>query len=84
MYRAELHLLATQAVLEYCGGEDRKMVRYLSDYSARVKGGLKQATSRLYGDILYSYTSENVGPVVPGDVMEGHVDGLFDIRWKVV
>ena len=36
------------------------------------------------GDIIYSGTPENVGPVVPGDVMEGHIDGLYDIRAKVV
>jgi fumarylpyruvate hydrolase len=36
------------------------------------------------GDIIYSGTPENVGPVVVGDVMEGHIDGLYDIRAKVV
>ena len=36
------------------------------------------------GDIIYSGTPENVGPVVPGDVMEGHIDGLYDILVKVV
>ncbi len=36
------------------------------------------------GDIIYSGTPENVGPVVRGDVMEGHADGLYDIRVKVV
>ena len=36
------------------------------------------------GDIIYSGTPENVGPVVPGDVMEGHIDGLYEIRVKVV
>jgi fumarylpyruvate hydrolase len=36
------------------------------------------------GDIIYSGTPENVGPVVPGDVMEGHIDSLYDIRVKVV
>jgi fumarylpyruvate hydrolase len=36
------------------------------------------------GDIIYSGTPENVGPVVPGDVMLGHIDGLPDIRVKVV
>ena len=44
--------------------------------------------SRFYelfpGDIVYSGTPENVGPVVRGDIMEGHVDGLYDIRVKVV
>ncbi len=36
------------------------------------------------GDIIYSGTPENVGPVVPGDVMEGHIDGLPEIHVKVV
>ena len=36
------------------------------------------------GDIIYSGTPENVGPVVPGDVMTGHIDGLYDINVKVV
>jgi fumarylpyruvate hydrolase len=36
------------------------------------------------GDIVYSGTPENVGPVVPGDVMTGHIDGLYDINVKVV
>jgi 2-keto-4-pentenoate hydratase/2-oxohepta-3-ene-1,7-dioic acid hydratase in catechol pathway len=36
------------------------------------------------GDIVYSGTPENVGPVVPGDVMVGHIDGLYDISVKVV
>jgi 2-keto-4-pentenoate hydratase/2-oxohepta-3-ene-1,7-dioic acid hydratase in catechol pathway len=36
------------------------------------------------GDIIYSGTPENVGPVVPGDLMEAHIDGLYDIRAKVV
>jgi 2-keto-4-pentenoate hydratase/2-oxohepta-3-ene-1,7-dioic acid hydratase in catechol pathway len=36
------------------------------------------------GDIIYSGTPENVGPVVPGDIMDAHIDGLYDIRAKVV
>lgn len=36
------------------------------------------------GDLIYSGTPENVGPVVPGDVMVGHIDGLNDISVKVV
>lgn len=36
------------------------------------------------GDIIYSGTPENVGPVVRGDVMTGHIDGLYDISVKVV
>jgi 2-keto-4-pentenoate hydratase/2-oxohepta-3-ene-1,7-dioic acid hydratase in catechol pathway len=36
------------------------------------------------GDIIYSGTPENVGPVVKGDIMEGHIDGLSDLRLRVV
>ncbi len=36
------------------------------------------------GDIIYCGTPENVGPVVPGDLMTGHVDGIYDINVKVV
>lgn len=36
------------------------------------------------GDIIYSGMPENVGPVVKGGVMEGHIDGLPDIRVKAV
>src|SRR5690242_8092154 len=36
------------------------------------------------GDIIYCGTPENVGPVVPGDVMTGHIDGVYDINVKVV
>ena len=35
------------------------------------------------GDIIYCGTPENVGPVVAGDVMTGHIDGLYDINVKV-
>ncbi|MBI1776419.1 MAG: fumarylacetoacetate hydrolase family protein [Proteobacteria bacterium] len=36
------------------------------------------------GDIIYSGTPENVGPVVPGDLMEAHIDGIYDISVRVV
>jgi len=36
------------------------------------------------GDIIYTGTPENVGPVVKGDVMTGHIDGIYDINVKVV
>jgi len=38
----------------------------------------------LAADIINSGTPENVGPVVAGDVMTGHIDGLYDINVKVV
>ena len=36
------------------------------------------------GDIIYCGTPENVGPVVAGDVMTGHVEGIYEISVKVV
>ena len=45
---------------------------------------LSEAFALMPGDIIYSGTPENVGPVVVGDVMEGHIDGLPNISVKVV
>ena len=45
---------------------------------------LSQAFALMPGDIIYSGTPENVGPVVKGDVMTGHIDRLPDISLVVV
>jgi len=45
---------------------------------------LSAAFELMPGDIIFSGTPENVGPVVKGDVMDAHIDGLPDIRVKVV
>jgi fumarylpyruvate hydrolase len=45
---------------------------------------LSEAFELAPGDIIYSGTPENVGPVVAGDVMEAHIDGLPSINVKVV
>jgi 2-keto-4-pentenoate hydratase/2-oxohepta-3-ene-1,7-dioic acid hydratase in catechol pathway len=45
---------------------------------------LSEAFEMMPGDIIYSGTPENVGPVVKGDVMQGHIDGLPDIVVRVV
>jgi fumarylpyruvate hydrolase len=45
---------------------------------------LSRASELRPGDLIYSGTPENVGPVVPGDLMEGHIDGLADISVRVV
>jgi 2-keto-4-pentenoate hydratase/2-oxohepta-3-ene-1,7-dioic acid hydratase in catechol pathway len=36
------------------------------------------------GDIIFSGTPENVGPVVRGDVIECHIDGLPNLSVRVV
>ena len=45
---------------------------------------LSEAFELAAGDIIYSGTPENVGPVVKGDIMDGHIDGLPDIRVRIV
>ena len=45
---------------------------------------LSQAFELRAGDVIYSGTPENVGPVVPGDVMLGRIEGLPEISVKVV
>jgi fumarylpyruvate hydrolase len=36
------------------------------------------------GDIIYTGTPEGVAAVIAGDVMEGHIDGVGDIRTPVI
>ena len=57
-----------------------KMIWSVAEQIAR----LSAANELFPGDIIYSGTPENVGPVVVGDVMTGHIDGLYDIDVKVV
>jgi fumarylpyruvate hydrolase len=45
---------------------------------------LSEAFELFPGDIIYSGTPENVGPVVRGDVIEMHIDGLPNLSVKVV
>ena len=45
---------------------------------------LSQANERLPCDIIDSGTPENVGPVVRGDVISCHIDGLPDQSIKIV
>ncbi len=51
---------------------------------AEQVSNLSKAFELMPGDIIYSGTPENVGPVVRGDVMDAHIDGIPDIRVKVV
>ena len=45
---------------------------------------LSQANELFPGDIIYSGTPENVGPVVRGDVIEMHIDGLPNLSVRIV
>jgi fumarylpyruvate hydrolase len=45
---------------------------------------LSEANELFAGDIIYSGTPENVGPVVVGDVVLCKIDGLPDLSIKIV
>lgn len=45
---------------------------------------LSKAFELMPGDIIFSGTPENVGPVVRGDIMEGYIERLPSISLKVV
>lgn len=45
---------------------------------------LSQAFELFPGDLIYSGTPENVGPVVRGDVIVAHVDGLPELSIRIV
>ncbi|MCX7266112.1 MAG: FAA hydrolase family protein [Betaproteobacteria bacterium] len=45
---------------------------------------LSEACELFPGDIIYSGTPENVGPVVRGDVIEMHIDKLPNLSVKIV
>ena len=45
---------------------------------------LSEAFELMPGDIIYSGTPENVGPVVKGDVIACHIDKLPDLSVKIV
>jgi len=45
---------------------------------------LSEAFELMPGDIIYSGTPENVGPVVRGDVIEMHIDGLPNLSIRIV
>ena len=45
---------------------------------------LSEAFELFPGDIIYSGTPENVGPVVRGDLIEMHIDALPNLSVKIV
>lgn len=45
---------------------------------------LSEAFELMAGDIIYSGPPENVGPVVRGDVIDCHIDGLPKLSVKIV
>ena len=45
---------------------------------------LSQAFELKAGDIIYSGTPEDVGPVVKGDLLLGHIDGLPELSVRIV
>ena len=45
---------------------------------------LSEANELFPGDIIYSGTPDNVGPVVRGDVIEMHIDGLPNLSVRIV
>ena len=45
---------------------------------------LSEAFELFPGDIIYSGTPENVGPVLAGDVLVGRIEGLPEMAIKIV
>jgi 2-keto-4-pentenoate hydratase/2-oxohepta-3-ene-1,7-dioic acid hydratase in catechol pathway len=45
---------------------------------------LSEAFELMPGDIIYSGTPENVGPVVKGDMIEMHIDKLPNLSVRIV
>ena len=45
---------------------------------------LSEAFELKAGDLIYSGTPENVGPVVKGDLLVGHIDGLPELQVRIV
>jgi 2-keto-4-pentenoate hydratase/2-oxohepta-3-ene-1,7-dioic acid hydratase in catechol pathway len=79
---------ALNRVYRYSLGLDmtrRDLKRALSDEKKPSEIGMLSQTFKLSpDDIIYSATPENVGPVVQGDVIEMHIDGLPNLSVKIV
>lgn len=55
------------------------MIWNLQETIANLSGLVELAP----GDLIYTGTPDGVGPVVPGDTMHGHIDGLNDLEITV-
>jgi fumarylpyruvate hydrolase len=58
----------------------KQMIWNVAEQIAR----LSEAFELFPGDVVYSGTPENVGPVVRGDTIECHIDGLPNLSVKIV
>jgi fumarylpyruvate hydrolase len=58
----------------------RQMIWSVAEQIAK----LSEACELFAGDIIYSGTPENVGPVVRGDVIDMHIDGLPNLSVRIV
>ena len=45
---------------------------------------LSQAFELMAGDMIFSGTPDNVGPVVPGDILVGKIEGLPDLSIRIL
>jgi fumarylpyruvate hydrolase len=59
-------------------------LRHMTWSVAEQISKLSEAFELMPGDIIYSGTPENVGPVVRGDVIEIHIDRLPNLSVKIV
>jgi fumarylpyruvate hydrolase len=50
---------------------------------AEVVANLSQYYHLKPGDLIYTGTPEGVGPVVPGDKITGHIEGLADLSLTI-
>lgn len=57
-----------------------QMIWNVAEQISRLSGAFELVP----GDIVYSGTPENVGPVVRGDVIDCHIDGLANLSVRIV
>jgi hypothetical protein len=69
-------------LLSYCGRAVTALLSILPQLGRACKAS--RGVLSFPGDIIHCGTPENVGLVVAGDVMTGHIDGIYEINVKVV